>query len=104
MIECNNCYWKGEDYDLVLCGQEDELYKGCPNCESDSFLMEAIPDYAIMTDDGAIEDWTYYNRVNEYDDAMEAFERSGLDYHGYQLDTYGEYKKIKSNQNGKNNN
>ena len=100
MIECNNCYWKGEEHELVLCEYAEETYKGCPNCESDSFLMETIPDYAIRTDDGAIEEWYYYSNAKQYEEALEAFERSGLDHFGYELDFYGEYKLIKSNKNG----
>jgi hypothetical protein len=104
MLECNKCYWKGEDYDLILCHYAEEPYKGCPNCEADSFSMDVMSDYQITTYDGVIETIHNYDDHEAYHRAYKNFVNQGLEVSGYQLNFYGEYVIINSNENeGQNN-
>lgn len=42
VCRCNNCmnYW--HDDDLTLGEDEEGFLKGCPNCKTDGYLMDAI--------------------------------------------------------------
>jgi hypothetical protein len=104
MLECNNCYWKGESYDLILCQFAEETYKGCPSCEADVFEMDVMADYQIITCDGAIETMHEYDDHEAYYKAYKSFVNQGLEVSGYQLNFYGEYVIINSNEDGKKSN
>lgn len=41
-VRCNNCLWHGHDEWLVTCYDDEtgEPFNGCPNCRTDSFLMD----------------------------------------------------------------
>jgi hypothetical protein len=47
-VRCNNCDWEGVDYELEVFEDTTEVienidrcfFKGCPNCETDAFLMD----------------------------------------------------------------
>lgn len=39
-VRCNMCMWEGDEEDLVMSKDEDGLSKGCPNCQTDHYLME----------------------------------------------------------------
>lgn len=47
-VGCNNCGWEGEEEDLKdftdLEGQHKEIlyFKGCPNCKTDSYLVDIV--------------------------------------------------------------
>ena len=48
-VICNNCMWEGNENDLKLIvdlsdndiSHDINYMKGCPNCETDSYLMDA---------------------------------------------------------------
>ncbi|MCM1324093.1 MAG: hypothetical protein NC218_08020 [Acetobacter sp.] len=42
MIRCNNCYktFKDDDELLLLWDVRNGYFKGCPNCKTDSYLMD----------------------------------------------------------------
>ena len=48
-IRCNNCYWVGQEDDLKQL--EDEI-NGCPNCETDGYLMDIEEDYLVTINSG----------------------------------------------------
>ena len=39
-VKCNNCDWEGYENDLEIFEDEGGFFKGCPNCETDSYLMD----------------------------------------------------------------
>ena len=39
-IKCNNCDWQGDENELKIIREQEEFFKGCPNCETDSYLSE----------------------------------------------------------------
>ena len=39
-VRCNMCDWEGEEEDLILGEDEDGYFKGCPNCNTDYYLMD----------------------------------------------------------------
>lgn len=55
-VRCNGCGWTGCDEDLVLVSvplknhvEEFEHFNGCPNCETDSYLIDVEEDvYSII--------------------------------------------------------
>ena len=48
IVICNNCNWQGEEDELEVFEDTTEViesidrcfFKGCPNCETDDFLMD----------------------------------------------------------------
>jgi len=46
-VRCNNCMWEGVEDDLKTftdlgdnLGHNVEYFKGCPDCQTDSYLMD----------------------------------------------------------------
>lgn len=39
-IRCNKCYWKGEEEGLRQFTDDAGYFLGCPNCETDNYLMD----------------------------------------------------------------
>jgi Zn finger protein HypA/HybF involved in hydrogenase expression len=39
-IKCNDCQFIGEEDDLKILKDNTEYFKGCPNCKTDSYLMD----------------------------------------------------------------
>lgn len=41
-VRCNNCLWHGHDEWLIVChdAADGEISKACPNCRTDSYLMD----------------------------------------------------------------
>lgn len=39
-VTCNNCDWEGKENELIQGKDEEGYFNGCPNCETDSFLMD----------------------------------------------------------------
>lgn len=39
-VTCNNCDWEGNESDLIQGKDEEGYFNGCPNCETDSYLMD----------------------------------------------------------------
>ena len=40
LVRCNNCIWQGEEDELDDCEEDGEPIKGCPECKTDSYLMD----------------------------------------------------------------
>ena len=40
MVRCNNCWWTGEEEKLVRGHDINGGFDGCPNCETDTYLMD----------------------------------------------------------------
>ncbi len=39
MVRCNNCWWYGEEQDLIRGYDEGGAFDGCPKCKTDTYLM-----------------------------------------------------------------
>ena len=46
-VRCNNCNWEGVEEELQIFQEETDadsidrsFFKGCPNCETDDYLMD----------------------------------------------------------------
>ena len=39
-VKCNDCQFIGEEDDLEILKDNTEYFKGCPNCKTDSYLMD----------------------------------------------------------------
>jgi hypothetical protein len=39
-VKCNNCNFIGVEDDLEILKDNTEYFKGCPNCKTDSSLMD----------------------------------------------------------------
>ena len=38
-VKCNDCQFIGDEDDLEILKDNTEYLKGCPNCKTDSYLM-----------------------------------------------------------------
>jgi len=41
-VKCNNCNFIGVEDDLEILKDNTEYFKGCPNCKTDSYLMDVL--------------------------------------------------------------
>jgi hypothetical protein len=41
-VKCNNCDFIGNEDDLEMFKDDGEYFKGCPNCKTDSCLMDVL--------------------------------------------------------------
>ena len=39
-VKCNDCQFISEEDDLEILKDNTEYFKGCPNCKTDSYLMD----------------------------------------------------------------
>ena len=63
-IRCNNCYWKGNEDDLLRLENEDGALDGCPNCKTDNYLMDLDTSKWIITDSRFPNDADYVKKLD----------------------------------------
>jgi hypothetical protein len=49
-VRCNKCYWTGTEDELKSLIDEDGYFLACPNCETDSYLMDLEDGEIVITD------------------------------------------------------
>lgn len=45
IVKCNMCNWEGDEEELIIVEEiidddHRDFYRGCPNCETDAYLMD----------------------------------------------------------------